>query len=383
MHIQLPRETLFRAISLLSSAVDRRHTLAILSNVKIDAQPGLITLTTSDLEVELVGSLHVAEGVVVEPGSTTVPCRKLADILKTLSAEQVSLQTQDPDQRCLIRAGKGRFTLSTLPAQDFPLLGQVELPFHLEVQQDHLKSLLDRTAFAMAVQDVRFYLTGTLLEVEPQLLRAVTTDGHRLALSECPASLQGEGQGFQMIVPRKAVSELQHLLKPESSRIRLGAGKEFMSVTVQPSDKDREQGLNLEVRLSTKLIDGKFPEYRRVIPRHGDKTILVERELLQKSLQRVAVLSHEKLRGILFDFATQQLVLRANNPEQDEAVDEVPVEYAGESLTMSFNSSYMQDVLNVLGGDQVQLVLSEPSASALVQDPQQQGTLYVVMPMRI
>lgn len=383
MHIQLSRETLFRAVSLLSTAVDRRHTMPILSNVKIEASPQTIVLTASDLEVELVGTLHVPDGVVIEAGSTTLPCRKLADILKTLSADQVSLQTQDPDQRCVIRAGKGRFTVSTLSAQDFPTLGGLDLPFSIEIQQDNLKSLLDRTAFAMAVQDVRFYLTGTLLEVEANTLRAVTTDGHRLAFAEAPATLSGSGEGFQMIVPRKAIGELQHLLKPESSHIQLGASREFMSVTIAASDKDREQGLDLDVRLSTKLIDGKFPDYRRVIPRHGDKTILVQREPLQKALQRVAVLSHEKLKGILFDFSSQQLVLRANNPEQDEAIDELPVEYAGESLTMSFNSSYMQDVLGVLAGEQVQLVLSEPAASALVQDPEHADTLYVVMPMRI
>lgn len=382
MHVQLSRETLFRAVSLLSSAVDRRHTMPILSNVKIDAQPGQIVLTTSDLEVELVGTLHVDDAAVVEPGSITVPCRKLADILKTLTTDLVSLQSQANEQRCLIRAGKGRFTLSTLPATDFPLLGQVNLPQQVVVQQDVLKALLERTAFAMAVQDVRFYLTGTLIEAEANLLRAVTTDGHRLAMSQAPAQLQS-GEGLAMIVPRKAIAELQHLLKPEPRPLALAAGREFMSVTLPASEKDIEQGLHLDVQLSSKLIDGKFPDYRRVIPRNGDKRVLVERVPLQQSLQRVAVLSHEKLRGIVFDFANAQLTLRANNIDQDEAVDELVIDYTNAPLTMSFNGSYMQDVLGVLNCDQVQLTLSEPSASALIQAPEQSDTLYVVMPMRI
>lgn len=226
-----------------------------------------------------------------------------------------------------------------------------------------------------------FYLTGTLLEIDEAQLRAVTTDGHRLALCETLASSTAS-QSVQAIVPRKAVAELQRLLSIEDEQLTLLIGRELLNVTIQTPSRDKEQG-EITVRFTTKLIDGKFPDYRRVIPRGGDKTVQIAHDVFKQSLQRVAILSNEKLRGVFLNFNADSLQLRANNPEQDEAIEDLAIQYNNSPLEMSFNAQYLLEVLNVLDGDDVVMTMTEANQSVLVQDPAQQDQTYVVMPMRV
>jgi DNA polymerase III subunit beta len=382
VRLKIAKESLLNVLSHVVGAVERRHTLNILSNLKIQVSQDVLTITGSDLEVELVASLPLAEGACLQAGETTVPARKLVDICKSLpNAALVDLQITE-DQRCILKSGNSRFVLGTLPAEDYPLLATENTQgTEVAVTQRELKRLFEKTAFAMAVQDVRFYLTGTLLEIDQTQLRAVTTDGHRLALCETAAT-SNAAQAIQAIVPRKAVAELQRLLTVEDDQLSLLIGRELLNVTITVANRDKEQG-DITVRFTTKLIDGKFPDYRRVIPRGGDKKVMIAHDVFKQSLQRVAILSNEKLRGVFLNFNADALQLRANNPEQDEASEDLAIQYQDASLEMSFNAQYILDVLSVLDGEDVCMTMTEANQSVLVQDPTQQDQTYVVMPMRV
>ncbi len=382
MRLKIAKESLLNVLSHVVGAVERRHTLNILSNVKIQVTNELLTITGSDLEVELVASMPLTEGACLQVGETTVPARKLVDICKSLpTAALIDFQITE-DQRCILKSGNSRFVLGTLPAEDYPLLATENVQgTEVSVTQRELKRLFEKTAFAMAVQDVRFYLTGTLLEIDQTQLRAVTTDGHRLALCETAATSTAT-QAVQAIVPRKAVGELQRLLSVEDEQLSLLIGRELLNVTITIANRDKEQG-DITVRFTTKLIDGKFPDYRRVIPRGGDKIVMIAHDVFKQSLQRVAILSNEKLRGVFLNFNADSLQLRANNPEQDEAIEDLAIQYADASLEMSFNAQYLIEVLSVLDGDDVSITMTEANQSVLVQDPTQQDQTYVVMPMRV
>ena len=382
MRLKIAKESLLNVLSHVVGAVERRHTLNILSNVKLQVTENSLTITGSDLEVELVASTTLAAGACLQAGETTVPARKLVDICKSLpNAALIDLQITE-DERCILKSGNSRFVLGTLPAVDYPLLTtEMNAGTQVNVTQRELKRLFEKTAFAMAVQDVRFYLTGTLLEIDQNQLRAVTTDGHRLALCETLASSNAT-QAMQAIVPRKAVAELQRLLSVDDEPLTLVIGRELLNVTIRIPARDKEQA-DIVVRFNTKLIDGKFPDYRRVIPRGGDKNVTIAHDVFKQSLQRVAILSNEKLRGVFLNFNTDSLQLRANNPEQDEAVEDLAIAYTGPTLEMSFNAQYILDVLGVLDGDDVRMQMTEANQSVLVQDPAQQDQVYVVMPMRV
>ncbi|ESK36689.1 DNA polymerase III, beta subunit [Acinetobacter nectaris CIP 110549] len=382
MRLKIAKESLLNILSHVVGVVERRHTLNILSNVKIQASNDALTITGSDLEVELVASMPFANGGCVQAGETTVPARKLMDICKSLpSAALVDLHITE-DQRCILKSGNSRFVLGTLPAEDYPLLTtETTQGTQVQVTQRELKRLFEKTAFAMAVQDVRFYLTGTLLEIDTEQLRAVTTDGHRLAMCETGAQSTAT-QPLQAIIPRKAVAELQRLLSVEDEALTVLIGRELLNVTIGMPSRDKEQG-DVTVRFTTKLIDGKFPDYRRVIPKGGDKVVTIGHDVFKQSLQRVAILSNEKLRGVFLNFYTDTLQLRANNPEQDEAIEDLAIQYQHDSLEMSFNAQYLLDVLSALDGDDVSMTMTEANQSVLVQDLQHQDQVYVVMPMRV
>ena len=382
MRLKIAKESLLNVLSHVVGAVERRHTLNILSNLKIQVTAEALPVPGSVLEVELVASTQLAEGACLQAGETTVPARKLIDICKSLpSAALIDLQITD-DQRCILKSGNSRFVLGTLPADDYPLLNTENTQgTQVTVTQRELKRLFEKTAFAMAVQDVRFYLTGTLLEIDANQLRAVTTDGHRLALCETAAQSTAT-QPIQAIVPRKAVAELQRLLSVEDEQLSLLIGRELLNVTIRMASRDKEQA-DITVRFTTKLIDGKFPDYRRVIPRGGDKNVIIAHDVFKQSLQRVAILSNEKLRGVFLNFNAGSLQLRANNPEQDEAIEDLAIQYADAPLEMSFNAQYLIEVLGVLDGEDVSMTMTEANQSVLVQDPSHTDQTYVVMPMRV
>lgn len=381
LHLKIAKETLLNVLTHVMGAVERRHTMNILSNIKIQVNESELTITGSDLEVELVASTALEAGACIQAGESTVPARKLMDICKSLpNSALLDLQVTD-DQRCVLVSGQSRFVLGTLPAEDYPILtNDGAQGTEVQLSQAALKHLFEKTSFAMAVQDVRFYLTGTLLEIEQNQLRAVTTDGHRLALSQATATSNTD-EVQQAIVPRKAVGELQRLLTVQDLPLKILIGRELLNVTIEQPSKDNESAI--VVRFTTKLIDGKFPDYRRVIPKGGDKIATLAHDAFKQTLQRVAILSNEKLRGVFLTFNADVLQLKANNPEQDEAVEDFAMQYQGDTLEMSFNAQYLLDVVNVLDGDDVQMQMSESNQSVLIQDPNQPAQTYVVMPMRV
>lgn len=379
MQLHLSRELLLQTLSAVANAVERKHAMAVLGNIKFELSQTELVLTASDLEVELMATLSLPEGACVDAGSITLPARKVIDICKSLpTSTLVKLTVQDND-KCLIKAGSSRFTVGTLPAADFPSLGEPADITQLTVSREGLKNLIDKTSFAMAVQDVRFYLTGMLFEAEKDELRTVATDGHRLAFGKMNTA-QNLDELLQAVVPRKAVQELQRLLGAEEGDINLTIGREFFQVQLGVSEDAQNE---LVVRFTSRLIDGKYPDYRRVMPAAGDKVAEVDREVIKQVLQRVAILSHEKSRGVIFDFAGDGNVqVRANNAEQDEAVEDISVDYHGEPIELSFNASYMQDVINVLPNI-VRINMTEANSSVLVNDAEDADHQYVIMPMRI
>lgn len=381
MHLRITKESLTSVLLNVVGVVERRHTINILSNIKIQATKQLLTLTGSDLEVELVATVPLAEGACLVEGEATVPARKLMDICKSLpTASLIDLQITE-DQRCILKSGNSKFLLGTLKAEDYPLLTTEQVRgTEVQVEQKELKRLFEKTAFAMAVQDVRFYLTGTLLEIEENKIRAVTTDGHRLALCETTANSNVE-QLIQAIIPRKAIAELQRLLTLEDGVLHLFISQELLHIGLKVPAKDKEQS-DIEVRFTTKLINGKFPDYRKVIPRNKEKQVKIAHSELKQALQRVSILSNEKLHGVVLHFNQDNLRLKANNPEQDEASEEMFIAYQFEELEMAFNALYLLHVLDVLDGDDVEIYMNDANSAVLVQDPTSQNQTYVIMPMR-
>tara|TARA_Y100001951_G_scaffold61414_1_gene48980 strand:- start:2627 stop:3730 length:1104 start_codon:yes stop_codon:yes gene_type:complete len=367
MHFTIQREALLKPLQLVAGVVERRQTLPVLSNVLLVVEGQQLSLTGTDLEVELVGRVTLEDAA--EPGEITVPARKLMDICKSLPSDAL-IDIRVDDQKLLVKAGRSRFTLSTLPANDFPTVeeGPGSLTFNLP--QAKLRRLIERTSFAMAQQDVRYYLNGMLLEVQSGMLRAVATDGHRLAMCSMDASIQQDGK-HQVIVPRKGILELARLLTEQDAEVAIVLGQHHIRANTG------------EFTFTSKLVDGKFPDYERVLPRGGDKLVLADRQGLREAFSRTAILSNEKYRGIRLTLAAGLLKIQANNPEQEEAEEEIVVDYNGSGLEIGFNVSYLLDVLGVMGTEQVRLILSDSNSSALLQEADNDDSAYVVMPMRL
>ncbi|WP_445620384.1 DNA polymerase III subunit beta [Kushneria sp. Sum13] len=367
MKFSISREALLRPLSLVAGVVERRQTLPVLSNVLLTVSDGELSLTGTDLEVELIG--RVAPSNIEESGAVTVPARKLMDICKSLP-DQSEITLAIEDGRALLRAGRSRFTLSTLPAAEFPSIDENQGSTELTLPRRTLKQLIDATGFAMAQQDVRYYLNGMLIELRDHLVRTVATDGHRLAVCSRSADISLE-EPQRLILPRKGVVELSRLLDDSDEPITLMLGASHLRVRTGA------------YTFTSRLVDGKFPDYERVIPKGGDKQILAERGELRKVLSRTAILSNEKYRGVRLNLEAGNLRVLANNPEQEEAEENVAIDYNGSALEIGFNVGYLIDVLSVLDTDQVQLTLSDPNSSALLEAPGGGDAMYVVMPMRL
>ncbi|WP_296267101.1 MULTISPECIES: DNA polymerase III subunit beta [unclassified Pseudomonas] len=367
MHFTIQREALLKPLQLVAGVVERRQTLPVLSNVLLVVQGQQLSLTGTDLEVELVGRVQLEEPA--EPGEITVPARKLMDICKSLPSD-VLIDIKLDEQKLLVKAGRSRFTLSTLPANDFPNVEEGPGSLTCNLEQSKLRRLIERTSFAMAQQDVRYYLNGMLLEVSTDTLRAVATDGHRLALCAMQAAI-GQAERHQVIVPRKGILELARLLTDPEGMVSIVLGQHHIRATTG------------EFTFTSKLVDGKFPDYERVLPKGGDKLVIGDRQALREAFSRTAILSNEKYRGIRLQLASGQLKIQANNPEQEEAEEEISVDYSGASLEIGFNVSYLLDVLGVMTTEQVRLILSDSNSSALLQEAGNDDSSYVVMPMRL
>jgi DNA polymerase-3 subunit beta len=367
MHFTIQREALLKPLQLVAGVVERRQTLPVLSNVLLVVEGQQLSLTGTDLEVELVGRVTLEEPA--QPGEITVPARKLMDICKSLPSDAL-IDIRIDEQKLLVKAGRSRFSLSTLPANDFPTVeeGPGSLTFNLV--QSRLRRLIERTSFAMAQQDVRYYLNGMLLEVQTGVLRAVATDGHRLAMCSMDADIE-QVERHQVIVPRKGILELARLLTDQDGGVSIVLGQHHIRATTG------------EFTFTSKLVDGKFPDYERVLPRGGDKLVVADRQGLREAFSRTAILSNEKYRGIRLQLESGLLKIQANNPEQEEAEEEIAVDYNGSALEIGFNVSYLLDVLSVMTTDQVRLILSDANSSALVQEADNDDSSYVVMPMRL
>ncbi len=366
MRFTTQRETLLKPLQKVIGAVERRQTKPILGNVLLKTGDGGLTVTATDLELELVAQIDLE---VEEGGVTTVPARKLFDICRALP-EAAVLDFYTEGERATVRSSRSRFSLACLPAEEFPAVEALAVKQSLELEQAELKTLLEHTAFAMAHQDVRYYLNGLLLELTRQGIKAVATDGHRLALYEIPKSLSAVVEQ-QVIVPRKGVLELQRLLEHEPSTVTLRLSPNHIQVSLP--------GL----RFTSKLIDGRFPDYNRVIPQGGDKVMAVDSGLFRQALTRTAILSNEKYRGIRLSLQDRRMQLQAHNPEQEEAEEVIEVGYEGPPVEIGFNVNYLLDVLSVLNGDRVELRLKDSNSSVLVTAPNVPQARYVVMPMRL
>lgn len=366
MQFTISREALLRPLQLVSGVVERRQTLPVLSNVLLVLKGIELSLTGTDLEVELVGRVAVDQAG--GEGAITVPARKLLDICKSL-ADDASIDVTLQESKLLLKSGRSRFTLTTLPASEFPQVEEEPDTFSLQLPQAKLKELLEATSFAMAQQDVRYYLNGMLFEVDPGYLRVVATDGHRLAMETMSMS-NAISDAQQMILPRKGVMELARLLD-ESGDIDLTFGQNHIRAKVP------------EYTFTSKLVDGKFPDYNRVLPKGGDRVVVGDCQLLRHAFSRVSILSNEKYRGVRVMLEPGELKVVANNPEQEEAEEVVSVEYVGDSLEIGFNVSYLIDVLSTLSSDKVKITLSDPNSSALLEADEGSDALYVVMPMRL
>ncbi len=365
MRFSLQREALLKPLAQVVNVVERRQTLPVLANLLLQVEDGRISLTGTDLEVEMIAR---AEAQDTAAGETTIPARKFFDIVRALPDGSRITVSQAGD-KITVQAGRSRFSLSSLPANDFPSIDEVDATEHIRVPESALKELIDRTAFAMAQQDVRYYLNGLLFDLRDASLRCVATDGHRLAL--CEAVLEQGGQKRQIIVPRKGVQELQRLLEGGDRVLDLELGRSHIRVK-----RD-------DVTFTSKLIDGRFPDYEAVIPIGADKQVKVDREALRAALQRAAILSNEKYRGVRVEVSPGQMRIQTNNPEQEEAQEDVEAETKVDGLAIGFNVTYLLDALTALRDEQVIISMRDANSSALVQEAGNDRSRHVVMPLRL
>lgn len=348
----------------IGGVVDSRPTLAILGNLLLNVSPSQMRFTTTDMEVELSASLP---GAFEQGGEITFPARKFLDICRALP-ENAELNVAVEDERVNVTSGRSRFSLLSLPAREFPLVEPGETDITFTIQQGLFKSLLDRTAFAMAKQDVRYYLNGVLLEAQQDKLRAVATDGHRLALCEVDVAIPTQ-ETKQLIVPRKGVQELMRLVGDSDAEMEVVMNKNHLRITLD------------NLVFTSKLVDGKYPDYNRVIPELSGNVIMALREPLKQSLSRASILSSDKYRGVKITLERDKLRALVNNPEQEQAEDEVDVEYAGDDLEVGFNVTYLLDAVSIIQTEKVRLSVSSPKSGCLVLPEEGAGCKYIVMPL--
>jgi DNA polymerase-3 subunit beta len=365
MKFNAAREALLKPLQAVIGVVERRQTMPILSNVLMIVKGGQLSVTATDLEVELVAQTEVETE---SDGEITVSGRKLLDICRALP-EGTSVDISLSGEKLSIKGGRSKFNLTTLPAAEFPVVEDIKAGQTISVSQEALGRLIEKTHFSMAQQDVRYYLNGMLLETGGSHLRAVATDGHRLSL--CQADVAGASfDEQQVIVPRKGVLELQRLMDGDGDlNIELGANH----IRIQLEG----------IRFTSKLIDGRFPEYERVIPKESSNELKADRTEFKSALQRTAILSNEKYRGIRLVIRDSGVILQAHNPEQEEAEEELAVEYSGEDIEIGFNVNYLLDALGAVEGDDVTLSVQDSNSSCLIRQPGNEDCTFVVMPMRL
>lgn len=371
MNIRINRETFLPALTTAASVVERRQTLPILSNLLIRQEGDTIHLTGSDLEVEINQSVLAAENQQVE---VTLSASKLLDICKVLP-KNADIDIAVSGTSAVMKSGRSRFTLKTLPVEEYPSLQTVDFEERLDVNAADLLQIFHLTSFSMAVQDVRYYLNGVLLDFSGNRVVAVATDGHRLSKSEfeLPTAVANDRQ---MIVPRKAVLEITRLLSAvaeagDAKTVRLETNKKHLRVSA------------LDTTLTCTLIDGQFPEYQSIINVDLNKDILMDRVALLESFQRMAVLTNDRLHGVRIELSDQLLKVTTNNPEQEEAEDEIPCDYSGEEVKTSFNVNYLIEALRIIPAEKVVLRLKDKDSVCVIANPNDDKSTWLVMPMRM
>jgi len=366
MKFQISKDELLVPLQQVIGVVERKQTHEVMNNFLVRAQDDSLCVVATDNEVEHRIQIPLIVG---EPGICTLPARKLVDICRSLpTTAQMSFEISGEKAR--VQAGKSRFTLATLPHEEFPEIESLDKPASVEVPQQELARAIRMTSFAMAQQDVRYYLNGLLLEMAPDSLCCVATDGHRLALHRTPAEIAIEDKS-SAIIPRKAIVELSRLLQDVDTPLRI-----LMT--------DRHLQFNFGgLQMTCKLIDGSFPNYDRVIPLTGDDIARVDRETLRQALARSSILANETYKGVRVTLSNNTMGLKTNNPNHEEAEDELEVEYAGQNIDVGFNVSYLQDVLGVVETETAELHFKEDASSMVIHPDGSKDSVYVVMPMRL
>jgi len=367
MKFNIKRETFLQPLSQVIGVVERRQTLPVLANFLFQAQSdGKLSITGTDMEVELIASV---DAVVEREGEITVPARKLLDIVRMLP-DGVNISVTVDGDKLTLSSGRSRYTLTTLPATDFPATDQFETIENADIQEDKIKRMLDKTSFAMANQDVRYYLNGLLFEFKEGALRTVATDGHRLAVCDLDTKVNLK-QNRQIIVPRKGVLELSRMLADSKDMIRLGLGKNHVRL---------EKG---NIALTSKLIDGRFPDYQAVIPVGTERKIEVDRQDFTQALQRAAILSNEKYKGVRLEAAGQVMKIIAHNPQHEEAVEELEAKVNFDQLAIGFNVTYLLDALNAIESETVTMEMRDANSSCLITAADNGDDRHVVMPLKL
>ncbi len=379
MKATIERATLLRCLSHVQSVVERRNTIPILSNVLLDASDGgSLKVMATDLDLQVVENIAAAS--VEQPGAITVSAHLLFDIARKLQeGSQVSLDTAD--NRMTVKAGRSRFSLPTLPRDDFPVIVEGDLPTSFELPAKTLAELIDRTRFAISTEETRYYLNGIFLHVSDEaaasggpVLKAAATDGHRLARFTLPRPDGAEGMP-DVIVPRKAIAELRKLLEEAldgNVQIDLSASKIRFTL-----------GGEGGVVLTSKLIDGTFPDYSRVIPTGNDKILRLDPKSFYQGVDRVATIATEKTRAVKMGLENDKVTLSVTSPDNGTAAEEIPADYRSDSMEIGFNANYLKDILHQIDGDTVELHLADPGAPTLIRQDENSPALYVLMPMRV
>lgn len=368
MRFVIKREALLIPLQHMVGVVEKRQMMPILSNVllQVTTDPNMVSLTASNLEVELTETVVLENQI--EEGSITVPAHKLLDITRVLPANSL-LEIEIDQKKLIVQSDRSRFTLMTLPAKDYPNLQYSQNNIEFTTTQKELRFLIEHVYFAMAQQDVRYYLNGMLLEITKKHLRTVATDGHRLAM--CTVQCDIAVDFYNCIVPRKAIIELLKLLGNDEQPVVVSIGENHIKIN------------SSTITFNSKLIDAKFPNYETVLPRGGDKVIVVDVDEFKKILSRASIMSNEKFHGIKLSLRPGRLIVQAKNNEQEEAREEIELDYQGANLDIGFNVMYFLDVLGSLPATQVHITFSDDNSSALIDVVGKDSCLYVIMPMRL
>jgi len=366
MKFTISREVLLQPLSQVIGVVERRQTLPVLANFMLVARDNRLTVTGTDMEVELISSVPAQVSL---EGEITVPARKILDIVKALP-DGANISFNISDDKATLSAGRSRFTLATLPASEFPATDQVEAIEKIRVSEKTLKNMLDKTSFAMANQDVRYYLNGLLFDFVGQQLKAVATDGHRLAICDLENDIEVKSDR-QLIVPRKGVLELSRMLSEDSDEVTLAIGRNHIRL------------VKGDTTFTSKLIDGRFPDYKAVVPAGADKQMLIDRAIFIHALQRAAILSNEKYKGVRLEAEGSNIKIIAHNPQQEEAVEEIEAEFNFDRLAVGFNVTYLLDALMAIDTDTVSMELKDANSSCLISAPDSDVNRHVVMPLKL